>query len=65
MVKKHASLEEVLLQKIKNGEGTFDGILDLKKEYNINIVEVSRTLEKLIKSNSVIQLENKFVIKEK
>ena len=64
MVIKQLSLEDALLQKIKDGNGTIDEILSLKKEYDIDIIELIKSLENLINSNRVIQLGNKFKIIE-
>lgn len=65
MDKKRPSLEGALLQKIKDGKGTVNEILNLTKEYNVSISKVSETLKKLMDRNQVTKSEDKYIIKSK
>jgi hypothetical protein len=62
---KQLPLEEVLLQKIKEGEGSLYQIMVISQEYDVDIRKMNKILKKHMDNNRIMWLENKFVIKGK
>lgn len=70
MEEKQTSLEEAILQIIKDGKGSVTGLKELAKEYNISLDELSGPIKKLSEKNMISVLETeegsiKLFIKEK
>ena len=61
---KRPFLDELIFTKVKNGNGTYDDILNLKKEYNITILEIVGSLQRLEDNNIIKRLNNKFKISD-
>jgi predicted transcriptional regulator len=55
-------LDEVVFKKIKSGNGSFDSILSIKKEYNISILKIMGTIQRLEENNIITRSNNKYVI---
>jgi hypothetical protein len=58
MVSIELSLVETILQKIVNKNCTINEVLDLKKELNVNIIEIIDILEFLIKTETIEMNDN-------
>lgn len=56
--------DEVVYERIKSGYGSFDDILRFKNDYNISIIEIIGALQRLEDNNSIIRLNNRFVVNE-
>jgi DNA-binding MarR family transcriptional regulator len=70
MVEGQRPLEEAILQMIKDGKGSIDGLKELAKEYNITVGELTEPIKKLSEKNMITVLETdegsiKLFIKEK
>ncbi len=63
MIFKEPELDEIIFKKMKSGKGTFDDILTLKKEYNINIIEIAESLQRLEDNYIIKQLNDKYIIR--
>lgn len=64
------ALEEAILQMIKDGKGSIDGLKELAKEYKITVGELTEPIKKLSEKNMITVLETdegsiKLFIKEK
>jgi hypothetical protein len=58
-------LDEIVYEKIKSGNGSFDSILGIKKEYNISILKIMGTLQRLEENNIITRFNDKFVINKR
>lgn len=65
MVIKQPSLEEVLIKKIEDGDGSIYEVMILAHEYGVGFGKIDRILKKYIKNNKIILLGNKFVMIKK
>ncbi len=57
MEEKQTSIEDALLQLIKDGKGGITGLKELAKEYNITIGELAEPIKKLSEKNMISVLE--------
>ena len=64
MNKKHEEFENVLLKKIKEGEGTLFQIMVLSQEYDISTKNINKILEKQIINNRIIWSGRKYTMKD-
>ena len=65
MSEKKPFIDEVLFERIKTGDGSFENILELKKNMNFSIIELVASLQRLEDGNIIIRKKNKFIINNK
>ena len=64
MVIRQPSLEEALIQKINDGDGSVFELMMLVQECNSSFGEIDKILTKYIKNNTVVKIGYKFEIKK-
>jgi hypothetical protein len=64
MEKSELSLEDLILNRIKDGNSTVFEIMSIARKYDVQIIDVSRTLRMLIDKNAISMSGNKFIINE-
>jgi hypothetical protein len=64
MEKSELSLEEIILKRIKYANGNVYKIMSGARKFNFQIIDVSRTLRKLMDKNEISMSRNKFIINE-
>ncbi len=58
-------LDKRIYQIIKEGKGTFDDILSLKKELNVDAIQLGRAIERLTNYDLIKRQGDRFIINNK
>ena len=57
MAEEKPSIEDALIQAIKDGKGSISGLKELANEYNITLEQLSGSIKKLSEKNMITVME--------
>jgi hypothetical protein len=64
MVESEPVLDDLVFKRIKEGDCSIDDLLKMKKEYDIDILQLGRSIQRLKEVNLIKRDGNKYIIND-